>query len=156
MPILVIKHSSDQRYSEDNEVVTHDGRRVPCISVDSLDGLQLPINNYQVIIVDEAQFFTHLVPFCEYVVDTMRKNLFLVGLDGDSNRRPFGELLQCIPLADRVERLTALCHRCANGTPGLFSYRREGPDDQQVLVGGPERYEALCRECYLEKVSGLV
>jgi thymidine kinase len=154
VPILVVKHSADQRYNGENEVVTHDGRRIPCVAVESLDDVFL--DNYQVVIVDEAQFFGRLVPFCEYAVDTLRKNVFLVGLDGDSNRRPFGEILQCIPLADRIERLTALCHRCANGTPGLFSFRLSGPDDQQVLVGGSERYESLCRECYLEKVSGFV
>lgn len=143
--VLVIKHVNDIRYGL-NYVVTHDGRQVPCMAVSELDAVH--IRDYDIIVVDEAQFFRHLVPFCEHAVDTLNKKVYLFGLDGDSNRRPFGEILQCIPLADRVERLTAFCKRCANGTPGLFSYRREGPNDQQVLIGGAERYETLCRECY--------
>lgn len=147
-PILVLKHAEDVRYLR-NEIVTHDGQHAPCIAIRDFDDLaQEDLARYPVILVDEAQFFRRLVPFVEWVVDTLGKHLYLVGLDGDSNRRPFGELLDCIPLADHVERLTSFCRRCANGTPAPFTYRRGGPHDQQVIVGGQERYMALCRECY--------
>lgn len=150
MKVLVVKHASDVRYGNEDDVITHDQRRAPCISVESLNEVRL--DGYQVIIVDEAHFFSGLVNFVKRVVDQHERHLFLVGLDGDSNRHPFGELLTCLPLADRVERLTALCHRCADGTPGLFSYRRSEVGDQQVLVGGQGIYEALCRRCYLRQM----
>lgn len=149
--VLVIKHEQDTRYSL-NEVVTHDGRKADCVRLRDLDDLPPQLmTDHHVIIVEEAQFFHHLVPFCEHAVDTLGKRVYLVGLDGDSNRRKFGEILDCIPLADTVERLTAFCRRCANGTPGLFSYRCSGPYDQQVIVGGADIYETLCRECYLRQ-----
>lgn len=150
VPVLVITHESDTRYAA-NQVVTHDGRSAPCVHAKDLDTVD--ISPYKVIIVDEAQFFSHLVPFVEWAVDTHGKHLFLVGLDGDSNRRKFGEILDCIPLADRVLRLTAFCRSCADGTPGLFSYRRQGPTDRQVLVGGLSMYETLCRACYLRALA---
>ena len=147
-PVLVIKHAEDVRYRR-NEIATHDGQHAPCIAVRSFDDLVAEdLTRFKVLIVDEAHFFRRLVPFVEWIVDTLGKHLYLVGLDGDSNRRPFGELLECIPLADTVERLTSFCRRCANGTPAPFTYRRGGPHDQQVLVGGHERYIPLCRECY--------
>lgn len=147
-PVLVIKHADDTRYFR-NEIATHDGQHAPCIAVRDLDDLRMEDwSRFKVIILDEAQFFTRLIPFVEWIVDTHGKHLYVVGLDGDSNRRPFGDVLHCIPLADRVERLTAFCHRCANGTPAPFTYRRSGPHDQQVIVGGQDRYMALCRECY--------
>lgn len=150
--VLVVKHTSDTRYGEEDDVITHDRRRVPCRRLQCLNDLEdETLWRFDVVIVDEAHFFPGLVSFVRRVVEDHRKALFLVGLDGDSNRQPFGELLECIPLADRVERITAFCHRCANGTPGLFSYRRQGPRDQQVIVGGPERYETLCRRCYLRQ-----
>lgn len=147
-PVLVVKHADDTRYSR-NEIATHDGQRAPCISVRDLEDLRVEDwARYSVLIVDEAQFFKRLIPFVETIVDTHGKHLYLVGLDGDSNRRPFGELLDCIPLADHVERITAFCRRCANGRPAPFTYRRSGPHDQQVIVGGQDMYMALCRECY--------
>lgn len=152
--VLIIKHASDRRYEySENNVVTHDGRKTTC--VEALDihhpKLMSRVKDHNVIIVEEAQFFTHLVPFVEYVVDTLEKRLYFVGLDGDSNRRPFGEILQCIPLADRVEKIAAFCRRCANGTPGIFTTRTSGPQDQQVIVGGNDTYETHCRECYLRQ-----
>lgn len=148
-PVLIIKHADDTRYSRQPEVVTHNNQRAPCIAVRDLEDIVIEdIARFKVIIVDEAQFFRRLVPFVNSIVDVHGKSLYLVGLDGDSNREPFGELLQCIPLADRVERLTSFCRRCANGTPAPFTYRCNGPHDQQVLVGGHDRYIALCRECY--------
>lgn len=153
-PVLVIKHSNDMRYAQsDGNIVTHDQRHATCVSVDTLDtnDLRERIRSYQVVIVDEAQFFAGLVPFVEYVVEHLGKNLYLVGLDGDIRRRPFGEILQCIPLADRILRLTSFCHSCANGTPGLFSYRSQGAQDQQVLVGGHDIYESLCRACFVRR-----
>lgn len=153
--VFIIKHASDRRYaySEDN-IVTHDGRKAVCAEAWDLHQsvLQSRIEDYNVIIVEEAQFFTHLVPFVEYVVDTLHKKLYLVGLDGDSNRRKFGEILDCIPLADRVERITAMCKKCANGTPGIFSHRRSN-GNEQVLIGGSDCYETLCRECYHQVCS---
>jgi thymidine kinase len=151
-PVLVIKHADDVRYSR-NEIATHNNQRAPCIAVRDLDDVRLEdILRFKVLIVDEAQFFQRLVPFVEWVVDTHKKHLYLVGLDGDSNRRSFqSDLLQCIPLADSVEKLTAFCRRCADGTPGLFTYRHSGPHDQQVIVGGSELYSTLCRKCYLRQ-----
>lgn len=152
IPVLVITHESDQRYGQ-GIVSTHDGRTAPCVHAKDLEDVN--IAPYKVVIVDEAQFFRNLVPFVEWAVDTHGKHVYLVGLDGDSNRRKFGEVLDCIPLADRVYRLTALCRRCADGTPGLFSYRREY-SDQQVVVGGSNCYEALCRNCYLQMITSPV
>ena len=125
MSVLVVKHASDIRYGDEDDVITHDRRRIPCIRIERLNEVRL--QGYQDSIVDEAHFFVGLVPFVKRVVEESGRHLFLVGLDGDSHRRPFGELLECIPLADRVERITAFCRMCANGTPGLFSYRRQGP-----------------------------
>lgn len=148
--VLVLKHEDDSRYGIEDDVITHDQRRVSCQRIHSLNEVQdADIARVAVIILDEAQFFSGLRAFVRRVVEEHDKCLFLVGLDGDSNRRPFGELLECIPLADRVERITALCRRCGDGTPGLFSRRRHGPHDQQVVVGGEHLYEPLCRRCYL-------
>lgn len=153
LPVLVVKHADDLRYGPDDEIITHDHRRIPCSRIQFFEDLrEEDLTRAQVILVDEAQFFPGLVAFVERVVDQMGKHLYLIGLDGDFQRRPFGELLQCIPLADRVERLTAFCHRCADGTPAMFTSRIRGPHDQQVIVGGQGIYEALCRRCYLRQM----
>jgi thymidine kinase len=149
--VLLVKPKCDNRYdSSDTSHVTHNKRKTVCISVNDLEDIpKQAVTNSDIIIVDEAQFFKYLVPFCEWIVDTHNKKLYLVGLDGDSNRRKFGEILDCIPLADRVEKLHAFCKKCANGTPGLFSSRKAEAPSDLVTIGGDDLYETLCRECYL-------
>ena len=149
-PVLVLKHASDVRYGA-ADVVTHDNQRCSCMSVWDLHTppVEEAVRKHEIVVIEEAQFFAGLVNFVTHAVDHLNKHVYLIGLDGDSNRAAFGEILQCIPLADRVEKLTAFCHRCANGTPGIFTHRSTGPADQQVIVGGSDMYEALCRECYL-------
>lgn len=146
--ILLVKPWCDNRYGNDH--ITHNQRKTPCISVRTFDELpNTMLEDYDIIIVDEAQFFKHLIPFCENVVDTLHKKLYLVGLDGDSNRRAFGELLLCIPLADRVEKLHAFCMKCADGTPALFSHKKPHAPSDLITIGGADLYEPLCRKCYL-------
>jgi thymidine kinase len=103
----------------------------------------------RVIIVEEAQFFPDLLSFVTRQVYMEQKRVYVVGLSGDADCRPFGQILDCIPMADTVEMLKALCRRCANGNEASFTHRLAGPPDQQILIGGADRYEALCRPCYL-------
>ena len=152
--VYVIKHGYDTRYSySEEDIGTHDGRTARCTTTISLSNITMlaMIEDVKVVIVDEAQFFRGLVPFVKHVVEKLGKQLYLVGLDGDSNREPFGELLECVPLADRIHKLTAFCKVCADGTPALFTKRLNGATDKQVIVGGKEMYAPVCRKCYLRQ-----
>ena len=145
--VLVLKPSNDNRYTNGDEIVTHDNIRCKCY-IPGSHLMEVPFNvtnEADVIIVEEAQFFHDLLVF---VKSQEHKHVVVVGLDGDFNRKPFGQVLECIPLADKVTKLTAMCEGCADGTPALFTYRKE-EGGGQVLVGGSEKYSALCRKCYL-------
>ena len=75
------------------------------------------------------------------------KTIIISGLDGDSDRKPFGQILQCIPLCDEVVKLTAMDMVDKDGTPAIFTKRivkKEG----QVLVGATESYMAVSRKNY--------
>ena len=151
--VLVIKPSSDTRYSQKPEVVTHDGVKFDCISTPhNLMTLSFDVKNTNVVILEEAQFFVDLLPFVRWLVDTERKNVIVVGLDGDSERRPFGDVMACVPLADKVTKLHALCPECADGTPALFTFRKVHQGGQ-VLVGGSDMYVSYCREHYLDAIT---
>lgn len=145
--ILVVTHSSDKRYTNTHELVSHDGQRAKCVQTDCLTNIDMSAD---IIIIDETQFFNDIRSFVESMVDKYQKQVYLFGLDGDYNRKPFGEILDCIPLADKVEKLYAFCQDCSNGTPGLFSFRIKHISDQ-VLVGGKESYKPLCRKCFLRE-----
>lgn len=108
------------------------------------------------VVVEEAQFFTGLPFFCEYMLG-IDIHVVLVGLDGDAQRKPFREILDCIPWAHRVTKLNALCSVCRDGTEA--PYTRYKPDSNrstsQIDVGGAEKYEAVClRHLHAKGVTG--
>ena len=149
--VVVIKPTCDNRYSVLPEIVTHDGVRFECVLTNkNLMSLDHEFTKPKVIIIEEAQFFDDLELFVRCMVDNFHKHVIVVGLDGDYNRKPFGQILQCIPNADKVTKLNALCVHCADGTPAIFSHRIVD-EGGQVLVGGSDKYEPLCRACYNQR-----
>jgi len=159
--VLVIKHSIDKRYLPDEEnnnmVVNHDQQKCPAKScgllVDSLSW-----NEYvsaKLIVIEEGQFFTDLVKFVLQAVEKDGKHVVVVGLDGDAHRKPFGQILDLIPLADEVQRIYALCKLCGDGTPARFTSAispavSEATCDGKPNVGASESYRPLCRKHFLE------
>jgi hypothetical protein len=90
-----------------------------------------------------------LYEFVLKAVERDGKHVVVGGLDGDCFRKPFGQILQLIPLADRVTKLSSLCKGCGDGTIGLFTFRTT-KSKEIVEVGGSETYMPLCRKHYLE------
>ncbi len=97
-----------------------------------------------VIAVDEAQFFSGLKSFVKKVLMD-NKTILLAGLDGDYKQEKFGEIIDCIPLADKVFKITAMCMECMDGTHGPFT-KRIVQNDKLELVGDHDIYKAVCRK----------
>lgn len=150
IPILAINHSFDKRYHE-TLMSTHDKIMIPCIQTDNLLDL-LRENNYfeniEVILINEGQFFNDLYEAVEILLK-YNKKIFVSGLDGDFERKKFGQILDLIPLCDKVTKLTSLCSVCKDGTLGIFSMRLTN-DTQQTLIGS-DNYIPVCRACYEKK-----
>lgn len=149
-PVLVITHSIDTRYTGQPEVVSHDSDRHPALAIGDFYGVfdRTDYKSAKLVIVEEAQFFQNLKEFVLTAVERDGKDVICVGLDGDAERKPFGELLTLVPYCDSVVKRHAFCRRCKEPTPALFTYRVSA-DEGQVVVGGAEKYEPLCRKHYL-------
>lgn len=150
---LCITHTIDTRYSSKEKIITHDEQSYPATAVSTLKEVELlsSYHNAQCVIIEEAQFFPDLFEFVISAVEVHKKQVICVGLDGDTNRRPFGQLLQLIPYADDIKKYSALCNKCHDGTNAIFTSRKNRADDKQISVGGADKYESLCRKHYLEE-----
>jgi len=172
IPVAVINHSIDKRY-DDTLLSTHDKVMIPCIQTNKLrdiwyydEGLQgsekngniidnqvvlhrledsVKLITADVIIINEGQFFEDLLPTVEHMLKHNKK-IYVGGLDGDFERKKFGQILDLIPLCDKVTKMTSLCGLCKNGTPGIFS-KRITSEKQQTVVGS-DNYIPVCRTCY--------
>ena len=151
--ILLLTSELDNRYAS-GMVVSHDHEKYPALAVRSLvDVAKTKVyQDAQLIMIDEAQFFGDLYDFVLEAVDVHQKHVICVGLDGDSDRKPFGDILRLVPHCDSIRKITSFCSECKDGTPALFSYHRSHKVDQ-VSVGHINHYEPLCRKHFNQKTS---
>ncbi len=102
------------------------------------------IAKFDVVAIDEAQFFLDLVQFCNWVAAT--GSLVLVAaLSGTDERKPFPVVAELISNADDVSFLHAVCTRC--NADAAFSCRL-GPSSKLGAVGSPGDRQAVCRRCH--------
>jgi len=151
--ILVLTAAADTRYGTEM-IVSHDKDSYPARSISALLPLlnDVEYSGAQLIVIEEAQFLPDLYEFVLAAVEKDAKHVICVGLDGDSDRKPFGDLLRLVPLCDKLTKLTALCSDCKDGTPALFSFYKN-LKSVQVQVGASEQYEPLCRKHFLRKTE---
>jgi thymidine kinase len=105
------------------------------------------INECDVILINEGQFFHDIVEFTTEMVEKRHKKVYICGLDGDFKREKIGKLLDLVPISDKVTKLRALCGQCKDGTPAPFSFRKSS-STEQVVIGADDIYIPLCRKCY--------
>jgi len=148
--VVIINYEHDTRYSSSDKIMTHSGTSFDCIpcAKDLLFMLsnEKCIQSADVICINEGQFFDNLVDFCVNLCD-LGKEVHVCGLDGDYLRRPFGEILNLIPLCDTYTKLYALCMSCKNGTYASFT-KKIKETDNLIEVGSTELYIPVCRKCY--------
>jgi thymidine kinase len=151
--VLVINHKSDSRYGE-NSINTHNKNNLNCISFDKLADYYTKFTNnlediYDIILIDESQFFNDLYDFCKTIVDTTNKTIYAFGLSGDYKRKRFGQLIDLIPIADDIKYLKSVCNKCKDIKNASFTLRI-CDSNEQILVGANEQYMAVCRDCWLK------
>ncbi|CAD5117465.1 DgyrCDS6233 [Dimorphilus gyrociliatus] len=140
---LVVKYENDTRYDQQC-LATHDKQVLSAVSTSKLEKIRQLAENCDVIGVDEGQFFPDIVEFCEDMANR-GKIIIISALDGTFQRKPFGEILELVPLAENVTKLTAVCMTCY----GDASFtKRKGGEKEIEVIGGMEKYLAVCRTCY--------
>ncbi len=150
--IIAINHTINNRYGTNN-ISTHDNNVLDnCLVLDKLQDLKNndSYNAVEIILIEELQFFSDAYDFITEAVDKDNKIIIAAGLSGDFNRQPFGDVLRLIPHAEQITKLSALCQYCSDGTLAHFSkLTKDVGIDGQILVGGSDKYEAVCRKHYL-------
>ena len=155
---LYVNHVKDERKTEsqDKFVTTHNSSyskispKIYCVKVSNLG--EVNATDFDYIAIDELQFFDN-----ENTVSTVLewvkqgKYVLIASLDGDAYRRKFGKVLDLLPHADKVKKLTAYCDMCRDNygrlKPAPFTARMTS-DTTAELVGGADLYKAMCRECH--------
>jgi thymidine kinase len=147
LKVEIFKPAMDTRYDE-IKIVSHDENFIHSTPVENSQTILLMAQDADVICLDEAQFFDDEIT---HVCDELARRgvrVIVAGLDMDFLAKPFGQMPFLMAKAEYVTKLHAICMRCGN--IANFSYRII-PNDEQVMLGAKNAYEARCRTCfYLE------
>lgn len=150
------KPKIDNRYTE-NTICSHNGVEIDAIPIENnKTGMETIMNSVQdnidVIIIDEANFFTDdLVDTVKELAD-MKYRVIISGLDQTFRGEPFQPLPSLLAIADNVEKRNAVCECCgktATKTQRLINDKPASYDSPTIDVGGTEKYEPRCRYCHI-------
>ena len=69
------------------------------------------LKSYDVIGIDEGQFFPDLVEVCEKLA-LLKKTVIIAALNGDFRMEPFPIISKLISKCDKIKLLKAYCFHC--------------------------------------------
>jgi thymidine kinase len=130
---------------------------IDVIQVNELKNVEY--SNYNVIGIDEGQFYNDLEKVIEWV--NQGKNVIISGLISDSFMKPFGKIYTLIPFSDNVIQCHAICSECIKNhqriiTPDALSSMKAAftfkltQNDSQIDVGASDKYIPVCRHHYIQ------
>lgn len=137
------------RFTSHNSTLQQISEKIRCHRVERLSDLD--VADLDVVGVDEAHFFEDL---CETVlgwVQRLRKHVLVCGLDGSFRQKPIGRILDLVPEAEAVEKISSQCKRCiAEHQASTVDYQasftiRLTAEEDPLVPGGLSTYEPVCR-----------
>ena len=147
---LIVKPRIDDRY-DIGHVVSHAGAKMRAVAVSKPEEIPGLAEAYDVIGIDEVQFFTPSIVLAIEVLVERGTRVVVSGLDQDFRGLPFGSMPELLCRAELVDKLQAVCHRCggpATMTQRLVDGHPAPADGATIVVGALDSYEARCRACH--------
>ena len=164
--IMVLKPSLDTRDGE-GIIRSRTGLERKCIMIDKEINLYKAIKAYKNVlasqletlkwvIIDECQFLTEeQVDQLSDVVDFLDVNVMCFGLRTDFQSHLFTGSKRLFELADDIEEIKSTCECGERKTSINARFDEDGEivtEGSQVEIGGNDKYKAICRKCWKNKV----
>ena len=164
--IMVLKPSLDTRDGE-GVIRSRAGLERKCVMIDEDVNLYNAIKAYRNVlasqletlkwvIVDEAQFLTEeQVDQLSDVVDFLDINVMCFGLRTDFQSKLFPGSKRLFEIADDLEEIKSSCE-CGEKKSSINARFDENgeivTEGSQVEIGGNDKYKAICRKCWKNKI----
>ena len=147
--IQVFKPKIDDRYDRDR-VTSHAGSEFEATPIEKAEHILQDLDPETTVVgIDEAQFFDLSVIECAQDLANRGIRVIVAGLDMDFRAEPFGPIPVLMAVAERVDKLHAICMICggpASRTQRILNGKPAHYNDPVVVVGASEMYEARCRD----------
>jgi thymidine kinase len=147
--VQVFKPAIDKRYDSGQRVTSHAGMAFDAFPVQNARQILDCVDaDTTVVGIDEAQFLDADIVNITQSLANSGVRVIVTGLDSDFRGEPFGSMPTLMSIAERVDKLQAICMVCgesASRTQRLVNGRPANYSDPIVIVGAAEMYEARCR-----------
>ncbi len=146
---VVFKPKTDSR-SPKNKIISHGKNEIGARVVENAQEIYSCSKNYDVIGIDEAQFFDQdLVAVCNKLANDGCR-VIVSGLDMDYKGNPFGPMPNLMACAEEITKVHAVC--IDTGELANYSYRKNTTNDL-ILVGEKKEYEPLSRGAFIKRME---
>lgn len=158
MSVWLIKPSTDTRDGADivrSRIGLEAHAQIITPDADIIEGYR-SAGSYDVIIADEAQFFTaEQIDQLRFLVDEEDLPVLCFGLRTDFLTHFFPGSQRLMELADSITEIKTVCE-C--GRKATVNARIDGngkivTEGSQVLLGGNDAYVAMCHQCWKKKIK---
>ncbi|MEX2048715.1 MAG: thymidine kinase [Gemmatimonadota bacterium] len=150
--VQVFKSHLDDRYGGVQRISSHDGSELEAHPVhSSVQIAELVRRDTEVVAIDEAQFLDRGVVAVVNALADRGVRVIVAGTDMDFRGEPFGPMAELLAIAERVDKLHAICVICgdlATRNQRLMGGQPAPAEGPTIQVGGAESYEARCRRCH--------
>ncbi len=150
--VQVFKSHLDDRYGGVFTISSHDGHHADAIPVStSVQIAEAVEEGVEVVAIDEAQFLDDGVVRVANALADRGIRVIVAGTDMDFRGEPFGPIPHLLAVAEKVDKLHAICVRCgdlATRNQRLIDGEPAPAEGPTIQVGGAETYEARCRRCH--------
>ncbi len=150
--VQVFKSHLDDRYAGVFRISSHDGSELEAHPVSSSTQIAEMVRpDTQVVAIDEAQFLDDGVVSVVNALADRGVRVVVAGTDMDFRGEPFGPIPQLLAIAEKIDKLHAICVVCgdlATRNQRLIDGKPAPAEGPTIQVGGAESYEARCRKCH--------
>lgn len=146
---LMLKPAVEKRDGE-ARVCSRSGLTAPCAYVEDLD--EIDVREYDCLVVDEAQFLNkQQVEKLVHIVDDLGVPVICYGLRADFRGDLFEGSQWLLAWADSIEEVKTVCWCGRKATCNArIADGRVVKEGEQIVLGGNDRYTALCRRHWAE------
>ena len=157
MAVRFLKPKTDNRDGE-RIAVSRIGLSAECIAVGEEDSIisLLGVGGFDAVVCDECQFFTaSQIDELRRIVDDFDIPVLCFGLRTDFSTHLFPGSQRLFEIADSISEIKTVC---ACGKKATVNARmtddgRITTDGEQLLLGGNERYIAMCHKCWRDRIK---
>ncbi len=150
--VQVFKSHLDDRYAGVEAISSHGGLMLDAVPVSrSVDVAEQVRDGTEVVAVDEAQFLDDGIVRVVNALADRGIRVIVAGTDMDFRGEPFGPIPGLMAIAEKVDKLHAICVCCgdlASRNQRLIDGEPAPAEGPTIQVGGSESYEARCRGCH--------